>query len=144
MNGNGSIDLSVFDTKTQADQGIELEILHIKTGKPTGFRIRVLGEDSAVMQERVRAYREQVLESSRVAMRGTRTHEDIESEGIERLVIATVGWTEGATFFGEAFPFSRENARKLYTDPRIPEIREQVERGMAKRANFLPANGTGS
>lgn len=144
MNGNGSIDLSVFDTKTQADQGVELDILHIKTGKPIGFRIRVLGEDSALMRAHVRAYREQVLEQAREQMRGSRTHEDIENEALERLVLATVGWTEGATFFGEAFPFSRENARRLYTDPRIPEIREQVERGMAKRANFLPANGTGS
>jgi hypothetical protein len=140
----GSIDLAIFDTKTQADKGFELDILHVKTREPTGFRIRILGMDSATMQDFTRELEEQALEHLRNDQRRARSTAEIEETALQRIIAATTGWTEGALFFGEVFPFSRENARKLYTDPRVPEIREQVERGIRNRANFLPGNGTSS
>jgi hypothetical protein len=144
MQGNGSIDLAIFDTKTRADKGYDLDILDVKTGEPTGFRIRILGMDSAAVQEHLRAHQERVLEQLRDHRRKARSQAEIEDEAIERLVIATAGWSENARFDGEPFPFSRENARRLYSDPRVPAIREQVERGITNRALFSPGNGTSS
>lgn len=144
MQGNGSIDLSVFDTKTGADKGFDLDINDIRTGKPSGFRIRILGMDSQIVQDHIQRYQEEVSARLIADSRARSTPEEIEAKTLERLVIATTGWTEGATFDGESFPFSSENARKLYTNPRVPHIREQVERGISARANFLPPPASAS
>jgi hypothetical protein len=144
MQGNGKIDLSIFDTKTEADRGYKLDITDIRTGQPSGFWVRILGIDSEAIQAQMRQYRERVLEGLRRDARTTKTQDEIEAEALERLVVATTGWAEGATIDGQAFPFSRENAQKLYTDPRFPHVREQVERGIQNRVNFLRAPASSS
>jgi len=144
MQGNGSIDLAVFDTKTIADQGFNLDILDIRSGRPSGFWIRILGMDSQAVQDHMTRYQDEITARMRANARTISTPEEIEAKTLERLVIATTGWSDNAVFDGEPFLFSRENARKLYTNPRVPHIREQVERGIAARANFLRVNGTGS
>lgn len=144
MQGNGSIDLSMFDTKTVADQGYDLDIVDIRTGRPSGFRIRILGMDSKAVQDHMTAYQEEITERLKANSRSSSTPEEIEAKTLERLLIATTGWSENAVFDGQPFPFSRENAKKLYTDPRVPNIREQVERGIVNRVNFLRVNGTSS
>jgi len=144
MQGNGSIDLAMFDTKTVADLGFDLDINDIRTGAPSGFRIRVLGIDSQPMQDQMQRYQDQIMERLKQNARSSSTPEEIEAKSLERLLIATVGWSENTMLDGQPFPFSRDNAKKLYTDPRVPHIREQVERGIVNRVNFLRANGSGS
>jgi hypothetical protein len=144
MQGNGAVDLSIFDTKTLADQGFDLDIADIRTGQPSGFRVRILGVDSEVMQQRIRDEAERIAEAMKRDQRLNETPEESRARRIERLVLATVGWSDNAVILGEAFPFSADNARRLYTDPRFPHIREQVERGIQNRVNFLRAPASSS
>ena len=41
-----SLDLGAFDTKAGAEAGIELTLVHPKSGEPTPVVIRILGADS--------------------------------------------------------------------------------------------------
>jgi hypothetical protein len=138
------IDLAVFDTKTEADKGFKLDILDIRTGEPSGFWIQILGVDSEVMQQRIRDEADLIADAMKRDLRTSETPEGSRSRRIERLVLATINWSENAKILGESFPFSRENARKLYSDPRFPTIREQVERGIQNRLNFLLAPASSS
>lgn len=144
MQGNGGTDLAIFDTKTQADKGFKLDILDVRTGEPSGFWITVLGVDSELMQARIREEAERMADAMKRDFVASETAEASRARRIERLVLATVGWAENAKIAGEPFPFSTENARRLYSDPRFPAIREQVERGIQNRANFLPASAPSS
>ncbi len=136
-----SIDLNAFDTRAGAEAGIELTLVHPKTGEPLTFaKIRILGADSD-------AYRDlQMQMQRRAAERMARTRklnispEELEAQALDLLVAVTQGWS-GLTLDGAPFEYSPENARKLYT--RATWIREQVDTAVQDRGNFLPRSGGG-
>lgn len=74
----------------------------------------------------------------RLAMRGRGkvAPEEIEAEDNELLAALTAGWDLVIT----DVPFTAENARDLYSNPRVPHIREQVEEFVFDRANFSKAS----
>ncbi len=96
MQGNGVIDLAIFDTKTQADRGFDLDILHIKTREPTGFQIRILGMDSAVMREHQREMQDLMVDAMRNETRKSLTNEEVEARSLQRLVVDDPGGTGAA------------------------------------------------
>jgi phage/plasmid-associated DNA primase len=61
---------------------------------------------------------------------------DLKDESVELLAKCTKGWS-GITESGKEVPFSYENAVKLYT--KYLWLREQIDRFMADRSNFLPS-----
>lgn len=130
-------DLSNYDTSKGAAAGAAM-VLYAPDGKPTDITFTLRGTDSPAYQQ---ARREQadarMEEMSRRGLRGVQLR-DVEDGALELLAAVTVGWTDTLLVDGEAYPFNRDNAIKLYK--RFPWIREQVEAFIANRANFLPVS----
>lgn len=136
-----TFDLSKFDTATLADNGAAVnllsplgDVLEGTDGKPIQFFI--LGQDSKKFKADVADARKQA--QSNVKKRVKSVDEE-EAEAIERIAGYTVGWTENFKLDGKDFPFSTENAIKLYSDMRFQWIYEQINRAIMNRANFLQA-----
>jgi hypothetical protein len=121
--------LKQFDTKTNANAGVEIELKFIGSGAPSGAFIRVLGTDSD-------AFRDMQLERAREALdreaKGLPdlTPEERDERGIKTLARCTLGW-RGLDGIED---FSIKAAENLYRE--YPAIREQVNIAIANRANF--------
>jgi hypothetical protein len=78
------------------------------------------------------------VQRKRLAMRGRGkiTPEEMEAEDIELFVALTSGWDLAIS----DLPFSKENVRELYLNPKVPHIREQVEEYVHDRGNFSKAS----
>jgi hypothetical protein len=114
-------DLSSLDTRTRAIAGVDMPILHPRTGAPmmredkAPVTIKLLGPQSDVS----RAIRREISQR-RIDMEGrgiTYTDDDFMRDRQDILVACTVDWTI-EDLDGQPFPFSPENARKLWADNR--------------------------
>lgn len=129
-----------FDTVALANSGARLEV-----EGPDGVVLRdaegnakmviiLLGADS----EQFRKAQNRNL-NKRLAKRNVKmTAEELEAETVDLLAGVTVGW-EG--FLGtdeQPIPCNRQNAVALYT--KYPFIREQADRFINERGNFLPTS----
>lgn len=135
-----TFDLSKFDTATLADKGAAINLLSplgdVVIGsdeKPIQFFI--LGQDSKKFKADIAEARRQA--QSKTSNKKIKTQEDEEYDAIVRIAGYTVGWSNNFVLDGEKFPFSQENAIKLYSDARFQWIYEQINRQIMNRANFL-------
>lgn len=135
-------DLASLDTLSPAEQGAVVELENPVTGeiiygddmKPWSITIR--GEDSASVRQVVRKQHDKRSEKIRKGRDWGFDSETIESETIDKLVAATIGWS-GLVLDGKPFEYSVANARKLYGDERFPWIVEQVQKAMGDRKRFF-------
>lgn len=147
------MDGSVFeiDTATLADAGMWCAMVHPATGAPLScggapVRVRVLGTDGLRFRALRRAFAARNAERLMAAGGGEagegekRAALELELEA-ELAAAATLGWENLRRPDGEAYPFSTENARRLYLDRSW--ILDQVSGFIAERANFLTASGQG-
>lgn len=67
--------------------------------------------------------------------------DDIEHGQVEFACVITLGWRD-LSVDGEEFPYSVENARRLYTDRRFAWVRNAVLTAAAEVANFTGAKST--
>ena len=135
------MDLSKFDTSKTADDGVKMQLRDPKDESVVieGMSITVAGLDSARYREAERKQTDFRLEQSRVAGRpGKMTTAGIEADRINLLVACTIAW-EGFDLDGKPLECTPENARKVYSNPGLRWIREQVDRFVGDRANFLKA-----
>jgi hypothetical protein len=134
-------EISEFETTDTADMPLK----NPKTGKqvmlPGGkapATITLAGRDSEIYRKISRDLANKRAEAARAA--GSNdfqpSDEDLESEALDLLTALTIGWN-GISANKEPFPFSVENARKLYE--RLPWLREEVDRFVGNRANFMKA-----
>ena len=133
------MDLSSFDTAKSADTGAKMQLRNPADESILldGVFITVAGRDSDRFQKAERAQTDFRLEQSRVSGRPAKlSSAGIEADRIKILVACTLGW-EGIELDGAALEFSADNAEKLYK--RLPWVKEQVDRFIADRANFLKA-----
>lgn len=83
------------------------------------------------------------VQRRRLAMRNRVkiTPEELEGEAIDLLSSLTTDW-HLVTLAGEHIdiPFSLENARELYSEPKLAWIREQVDEFAADRGNFTQSS----
>ena len=100
----------------------------------TPMTISLLGEDSDVA---VKARNSQTNRRIQQGPRAKLTAEGLNSDGAAYLAKLTVGWN--ITMGGEKAEFSQEAALKLYSNPKLSFIREQVAAFVEDRANFLRA-----
>jgi hypothetical protein len=79
-----------------------------------------------------------MITKKRLGMRrGIRlTPEELEAEQIELFVALTTGWDLVVT----DLEFSQLNARELYSNPKTPHIREQIDEFVNTRENFSAAS----
>lgn len=128
---SGMTDLAKLDVSAAAEEGAELELLHPVTGKGLGGRIRVVGADSDRYRSAVRSVSSKRVHKRR---RAPLTPEEVEEEGLDILVKATLEWRD-IVVDGETLVFTKDNVRNLYR--RFPWIREQVDGFISDRGNFL-------
>jgi RNase P protein component len=107
------------------EDGAEVEILD-GSGKKTGLFLKVMGVDSAV-------FRNHSKRQQRAYIDALRNDEDFDDEEfvVDALVSATIGWR------GTNEKFTKELCEELYR--KAPYVRDQVDKFVADRANFIPA-----
>lgn len=147
--------LASLNTKSAAERGVKIDILNPITGAPLGIRFILLGTDSAAYKKAVRDQQTRRIEAAKKnrGMASLRTPDEAEAEALDILVACTVGWERDVTDdegtvtgvapeiernVGEFLPFTPENARMIYADSGYTWLREQVDREIGDRRNFLP------
>ena len=127
-----TFDLAKLDTAKVAEEGAELHVAHPTTGEDLGITITLIGTDSKTFRD--------ISKSRATASLKKKTREiDLdqnESDAVELLAKCTKGWT-GITENGKEVAFSDDNAVQIYT--KYLWLREQIDRFMADRSNFLPS-----
>jgi len=123
------MDLKKFDSKTNAEKGVEL-VLEEKSGTGPGAAITLYGTDSSVCKEKDREIQRRNREK-----KSQLTPEEIEDQLFERIVAATKGW-RGLEEGGKELAFSPAAAEKLYRD--YPELADKATTFIFNRANFFP------
>lgn len=132
-----SFSFSDLDSRTLANEGVDVEIINPATGVSTGFVIHVLGMDSKVYKDLEAKQRRARL--ARVAKMGKippRTDDEMRESALDLMVACTVRWgmKDGSPFDVECTP---ENVRDTYE--RYDEIKEQVEAAIIDRTRFIRA-----
>ena len=127
-----TFDLAKLDTAKVAEEGAELRVAHPTTGEDLGITITLIGTDSKTFRD--------ISKSRATATLKKKTREiDLdqnESDAVDLLAKCTKGWN-GITENGKEVVFSYDNAVQLYT--KYLWLREQIDRFMADRSNFLPS-----
>ena len=127
-----SFDLAKLDTAKVAEEGAELHVAHPTTGEDLGITITLIGTDSKTFRD--------ISKSRATASLKKKTREiDLdqnESDAVDLLAKCTKGWS-GITENGKEVAFSYYNAVQIYT--KYLWLREQIDRFMADRSNFLPS-----
>ena len=127
-----TFDLATLDTSKVAEEGAELRVAHPTTGEDLGITVTLIGTDSKTFRD---------ISKSRATASLKKKSREIdldqnEQDSIELLARCTKGWS-GITENGKDIPFGHENAVELYT--KYLWLREQIDRFMADRSNFLPS-----
>jgi hypothetical protein len=145
--------LAALNTKETADQGIDVEILHPKTNIPIGIVVTVLGTDSEAFRAITRKQQNRRTENMR-NRRGssTLTAEELEAENLNTLTACTKAWCtveqddngvetnrrdEIEVTDGEWLKCTPENVKRVYADAGFAWLREQIDREIGDRTNFL-------
>lgn len=129
--------LSSFDTKTASNAGVELQLSDIKTGKPAGVFITLLGSDSdeflKAKDDRSRFMADRLASGVKEEL----TREERDELACDLLARCTTGWRNLDGEDGTPLPFSKAEAKRVYLT--YPAIREQVNVFIADRSNFVQA-----
>ena len=126
------VDLSEFNGLAQAqDEGIDVPILHPKTGEELGITIKVAGPESQ-RQKRMR----NALITDRMSRNRNRrvTAAEIEEDALKVSAAAIISLT-GVMENGKAIEYSRDNAEDLLR--RYSFIREQIDTAVSDRSVFI-------
>ena len=136
-----ALDLNSLDFEASANDGARLNLHHPITNTPTGAWLQLLGADSDAYRAAVRSLQRGRMKQLSRTRRVVVTPEDVESDALELLVVATTAWGGFATA-GQPLTFTADAAKVLYK--RHSWIREQAEEFINDRANFLPKSASAS
>lgn len=140
-------DLKSLDTKSGANEGFELEIVHPATLEGTGLFITVLGEDSDTYRKHSNEQQRRRLKKT--VQRGVGavdiSVEDLDADALTLLSACTKSWrmkdSDKVLYEGKEFPCNAANAQRLYED--LPAVRAQVDQAIRNRANFTARSAKG-
>ena len=125
----------MFDTKTKANAGVEVELTSPRTFEGTGVFITVHGTDSDQFRKASAEMARRTLELSQAG--GGKVDQEQRDELQANLLAAcTSGW-RGLEDDGKEIPFAKAKAAQIYLSH--PVIREQVDSAIANRQAFLKA-----
>jgi hypothetical protein len=133
-------DISKLDTFSRAEEGVDMEVANPKTGRPVvgedgkPVTIRMLGRHSVTARAAQRRIQERA--SSRSNQGVIASADDRERDEIEYLASCTLGWSF-TTRDDQPFPYSPENAKILWGDPRMRTVREQAFGFVHNDGNYL-------
>ena len=132
--------LAMFDTKTKANAGVEVELTSPRTFEGTGVFITVHGTDSDQFRKASAEMARRTLELSQAG--GGKVDQEQRDELQANLLAAcTIGWRglvdEDITGEDKNVPFTKAKVAQIYLSH--PVIREQVDAAIANRQAFLKA-----
>ena len=142
-----AFDLADYDVHTNAERGMPMPLMHPRSLTPlvnadgTKVTITMLGRASDTYRDLQRVINEEnVLRQSQ----GVRTTlDDVTAENTRMLLVCCKAWNLDR-LDGRPFPYSEENARRLFTDPRFIWVRDAALMFMRNDGNFLPTASRGS
>lgn len=120
-----------------------LDVRHPVTGAPllidgAPVTITLCGMDS----DRAKAARREQVDRRLADLSGKPVSAaELEQNALTMLAACTVDWSANMVFDGKPVPCGRAEAISLYE--KLPWLREQVDRHVSSRANFLPASSQG-
>ena len=141
---NEAFDLASIDTVAACNGGFEVELKHPVTQAPLGIFWKVVGSESDAFKEHIKEnINARIRQEASAKKRGkelpVRTIEEIESDGIDLLLVCSLGWrsTDSATipFEGQQLEFNIPNARKVLT--RLPWVKAQIDEAIGDLENFM-------
>lgn len=125
-----TLNLEAYEDVTSA----ELKIKNPTTGAPTPMVITLAGPEHAERKRLTFAKQRRMRAAlSKTGKIPVSDPEDDADEETDLLVVCTLGW------IGASTPYSREAARKLYTDPKRQWLRDQVSAALNERELFTQA-----
>lgn len=132
--------MNIHSLKTvKAEQGAVMEVTHPETEEVIkGMSITLLGQDSST-------YRKIMLKRQQAALnrmsKGKKADalnaEKLAEDSIDDLVAMTIGWAGFDDEKGAPILFSAEEVRKVYSDPELGWLIDQVREFVGDRANFF-------
>jgi hypothetical protein len=141
-------DLANIETRKHAEAGKFFPVRHPVTAEPLldddkkPIEICISGADASriknAVEARNRARREAIAAAKPGEAAGYNGWETREQDTIDDLVLLTEGWSDNIVLDGKPLPFSKDNARILYT--RFPEIAQQMTEIATNSINFMPAS----
>jgi hypothetical protein len=135
------MDLSLL----QAAETAEFVPNHPISGDPLDIKIFLVGSDTAEFKALVRQrmasnlLKDQQTKGKNNAKDAARIEAELmeaEKRSVDLLVKCTKGW-DNVEWEGKALKFSAENAAMLYSNPTLSWLREQVDKFIADRGNFI-------
>lgn len=130
------MDLTTLDTRSAANEGAVIEILHPITEQPVGVQIVILGADSDAYQTALRQQQDSRMRRLQRRNALSLTLEEIEESQLDLLVACVKDWS-GVVMAGKELACTPENVREVLAHPGLRWIREQIDRAIGDRANFL-------
>jgi hypothetical protein len=129
-NPNITLDLEAYEDVTSAD----VRIKDPTTGAPTPMVVTLAGPEHADRKRlafaRQRRMRAALSKTGKVPVSDP---EDDEADELDTLVACTLGWS------GASVAYSRDEARRLYADPKRRWLRDQVAAALQERELFTQA-----
>ncbi len=135
-----TFELARLDTAARSEAGVSMPVTDLRTGQPftdedgAAVQIVLRGRNSDAFrtaQRRIQERRTAIL-----ARGASLSREDIQRNDIELLEACTAGWT-ALTLDGQPFPYSAENARRLWADPRFEWLTAMAVAFIGNDGNFL-------
>lgn len=128
------MDFANYETKTNAEKGVEMVVINPSNGEKTDAKIRLNGRDSSAFRNAMKAQAQKAMEASKRKDEPAGA-DDYEVETCKTLAACTISW-EGVVEDGKAVEFSKEAAASLYL--KYGWLRDQVDRFIGDRTNFFP------
>jgi hypothetical protein len=148
-----TMSLTSLNTARAANEGRPMNVLHPEKRTPLQWgagdekqnvSIMLLGKDSNTFIQAEEANRDETMANMTEGAKFSSAEQRL--KGAEILASCTTGWSgvpQGwldGTNNEEPAEFSRANAIKLYMNPGVTWVRDQVDKFVGTRANFLTAS----
>lgn len=144
MKKNEPFDLASIDTVAACNNGFEVELKHPVTQASLGIFWKIVGSDSDTFKAHIKEtlnarLRQEALAKKRGKELPVRTIEEIEAEGIDLLLICSLGWrtvdSNTIPFDGQQLEFNIPNAKTVLK--RLPWVKTQIDEAMGDLENFM-------
>lgn len=132
-----------MDLKTLAidNDPVEFELIHLKTGEPTGVVFKLVGLDHDKPRTLDRRFAKQKIQKAQKS--GTLKNvikswdfEETQDQKIQMICACIVGWS-GLTKGEKELKYSEKAAYDLLSDPTLAWIVDELEKFVSDRANFM-------
>lgn len=127
------MDITNFKLADKSEEGSVLTIVHPTEGFDTDIKIKLAGLDSHRYREHVRRIANKRMANKKNAKQ---TFEQLEHQTAELFAMLTIDW-EGIEENGAELTCNFENAMRIYLDPNLKFLVDQVDEFVNERSNFF-------